>query len=359
LPNDIPTPTTVTPEFLTECLRSAGHDGVRVRGFDGKPVGTGQVGQCIRYSLDLEGGDGTAPRTLVAKFASDDPTSRQTGVQLRNYLKETHFYQDLQARLRIDTPRCYYAAIEGEGPEHMLLLEDMAPAEQGDQLAGCTPELARAAVLELVGLHAPSWCDESLRGIDWLGEPSDGTVAIGRMLYRAQLAPFFERFRDRLESDEADIIARAADSQGPPFELLRDVYSLVHIDYRLDNLLVDHSPDPPRVSVVDWQSVTIGNPLTDVAYFLGAGLLPEVRREVEEGIVREYHQALCDTGIAGYAWDDCWTDYRRSVFSGFAVTVIASVLVVQTERGDEMFTAMARRHARHALDLGSDEFFTA
>jgi aminoglycoside phosphotransferase (APT) family kinase protein len=127
----------------------------------------------------------------------------------------------------------------------------------------------------------------------------------------------------------------------------------------IDNLLVDHSPDPPRVSVVDWQSVTIGNPLTDVAYFLGAGLLPEVRREVEEGIVREYHQALCDTGIAGYAWDDCWTDYRRSVFSGFAVTVIASVLVVQTERGDEMFTAMARRHARHALDLGSDEFFTA
>ena len=38
------------------------------------------------------------------------------------------------------------------------------------------------------------------------------------------------------------------------------------------------------------------------------------------------------------------------------VTVIASMLVQQTERGDEMFTAMARRHSRHALDLGSAEF---
>jgi hypothetical protein len=31
-------------------------------------------------------------------------------------------------------------------------------------------------------------------------------------------------------------------------------------------------------------------------------------------------------------------------------------MVQQTERGDVMFTAMARRHARHAIDLGSAEF---
>jgi len=32
------------------------------------------------------------------------------------------------------------------------------------------------------------------------------------------------------------------------------------------------------------------------------------------------------------------------------------VMVERTDRGDEMFTAMARRHARHALDLGTEEF---
>jgi hypothetical protein len=60
--------------------------------------------------------------------------------------------------------------------------------------------------------------------------------------------------------------------------------------------------------------------------------------------------------VEGYDAARCWNDYRRGVFSGFAVTVVAAPLVEQTERGDEMFTAMARRHARHALDLGSEEF---
>jgi len=38
------------------------------------------------------------------------------------------------------------------------------------------------------------------------------------------------------------------------------------------------------------------------------------------------------------------------------VTVIASMLVQETERGNQMFTVMAQRHSRHALDLGAAEF---
>jgi len=108
--------------------------------------------------------------------------------------------------------------------------------------------------------------------------------------------------------------------------------------------------------VVDWQSLRLGKPMNDVAYFLGAGLLPEDRRSVEETIVREYHNKLLHKGVSDYGWDQCWLDYRRGTFSGFGVTVIASMIVQQTSRGDEMFIAMARRHARHALDLGADEF---
>ena len=39
--------------------------------------------------------------------------------------------------------------IEGEGPEFALLLEDLAPAKQGDQLAGCSAEVAEEAGLTL------------------------------------------------------------------------------------------------------------------------------------------------------------------------------------------------------------------
>jgi hypothetical protein len=352
----IPGPGELTPAFVTDCLRRAGYPGARVRALRGQRIGTGQVGQCIRYELGLESDCGDAPRTLVAKFPSDDPVSRQTGVRMRTYLKEVSFYQQLQGRLAIRTPRCYHAAIEGEGPAHLLLLEDLAPAVQGDQLGGCSPEVARSAVLELAGLHAPTWRDASLKRLVWLGAPDEGVLQIIRALYQAQLPAFLDRFRERLEPDEVAIIEQVAGSRGLPFQPLGDVFSVIHADYRLDNLLVDETRSPPSVAAVDWQTVSLGNPLSDVAYFLGAGLLPETRREVERNIVADYHRALVKAGVEDYDEAHCWTDYRRGVFSGFVVTVIAAPMVQQTPRGDEMFAAMARRHARHAIDLASAEF---
>jgi aminoglycoside phosphotransferase (APT) family kinase protein len=137
-----------------------------------------------------------------------------------------------------------------------------------------------------------------------------------------------------------------------------DIFSLVHVDYRLDNLMIRSLGDDTTITAVDWQSLTLGPPMNDVAYFIGAGLEPDVRAPVEEELVRGYYQGLIDAGVSDFSWDDCWLGYRRGAFAGFAVTVIASMLVQRTERGDTMFTTMARRHARHAIDLGSAEFLS-
>jgi aminoglycoside phosphotransferase (APT) family kinase protein len=53
----------------------------------------------------------------------------------------------------------------------------------------------------------------------------------------------------------------------------------------LAGLLIDEHTSPPRIAVVDWQSVTLGSPLSEVAYFLGAGLLPDARRGTEGEIL--------------------------------------------------------------------------
>jgi hypothetical protein len=358
----IPTPETITPDFLTQALRAHGHSGVRVASFAAEPVGTGQIGRCVRFALEYAGGESArtaagAPRTLVGKFPSLDSLSRQTGVQLGNYAREIYFYRELAAKLPVARPTCYWAEIVGEGPEFALLLEDMAPARQGDQLAGCSPAVARAAVCELAKLHGPTWMDASLRGRRWLAEPSADGAVQARALYAQMLPAFLARFAKRLSADEREIIAAVATSNGPPHRYPDAPWALVHIDYRLDNLLIDERGPAPRIAaVVDWQSLVLGSPLSDVAYFLGASLLPELRRPVERELVRAYYDALLAQGVRGYAWEQCWSDYRRGAFAGFAVTVVASVIVQETARGNDMFTAMARRHARHALDLGSEEF---
>ncbi len=348
----IPTPDEVTADWLSESLRGHGHD-VAVVGFSSSDIGTGQLGRCIRYVLDLDGAPSAidrAPKSLVGKFPSDDPASRQTGVMLRNYIREVRFYQEVQERLSVNTPKCYYAEIEGEGPLFALLLSDLAPARQGDQIEGCSEQVAAAAVDELTGLHAPTWNDTSLLELDWLGAANTASLSENRERYRTLLPGFLERYGHSLERDARDILASYADSdlwiEGDP-----SPFSLVHIDYRLDNLLIDDRSDPPRVTVVDWQSLTKGRPLGDVAYFIGGGMHAEPRRRVEQELVRNYHSRLLASGIDDYPFEHCWDDYRRGCFTGFAVTVVASMLVQETERGHQMFTVMAQRHTRHALDL--------
>ena len=112
------------------------------------------------------------------------------------------------------------------------------------------------------------------------------------------------------------------------------------------------------LAVVDWQTVVWGPPLADASYFLGAGLVPAERRQHERPLLRLYYDALRAQGVEGLSWDRCWSDYRRYAFSGFLMAVAASMLVVQTERGDEMFLTMARRHGTQILDLEAEAFLT-
>ena len=236
----------------------------------------------------------------------------------------------------------------------------MAPAQQGDQLRGCDAQTAAAALSQLVGLHGPSWCDSSLAELTWLYNREGRPATATRDLYRAQLPGFVDRYGAELADDECRIIQQLGEDDDSPLvaDGLPDVFSLIHVDYRLDNLLFTSNDAGIDVAAVDWQSITLGSPLSDVAYFIGAGLTAADRAPVEEQLVRGYFDALTASGVTNFQWPECWQAYRYGAFAGFAVTVVASMIVERTERGDRMFTTMAQRHARHALDLHADEFLS-
>jgi hypothetical protein len=348
---DVPGPRSVSAGWLTERLREAGFD-TEVRGLRQRRVGTGQTGMCVRFELDLSPA-GSGPMTLIGKFPSDNSLSRDSAVAMGIYQREVDFYRDLAPMLDIAVPACFYAAIDDAGERFVILMEDLAPARPGDQLAGCSPAVALAAVLQLVGLQAPTWGDSTLA--ERFAEPAGGFFSDMHGLYNRMLPAFMERFGHRLAEDEADFIRRVGESpEAPLFQPMGTPFCLEHRDYRLDNLLIDETVSPPRVTVVDWQGLRVGRPLNDVALCLAGGLQPELRRQVEKDILREYHAALTAAGVKGFGWDRCWQEYRRAAFAGLGLTVIAAVVVEQTSRGDAMFTAMAGRYARHGLDLGAE-----
>ena len=354
----IPTLEEVTAEWLSGRLCASGHTDAEVTDFRHAPVGTGQFGDSVRFFLEYARPRPTYPATIVGKFPSPDARTRTMAVTVRAYSREVGFYNHLRSRVGIPTPHCHHAAVRGYGPEFVLLMEDMHPAIQGDQIIGCDPSLARDIVLALVGLHGATWRDTSLTELEWLNfdDPAEVHNAI-HAFFQAVLPEFLDRHRDELSAGHKNLFQRLADTPGFPISPpTGDVFCAIHQDYRLDNLLIDTTRDPAAITVVDWQSLSVGHPLMDVSYFLGGNLRVDDRRAGEERIVRDYHRALCDSGVADFGWAECWEAYRQASFFGFATAVFASMGVARTERGDRLIATMARRHATHALDMGAEEF---
>jgi len=56
-----------------------------------------------------------------------------------------------------------------------------------------------------------------------------------------------------------------------------DMTSIVHGDYRLDNMSL-HPTEPRVIAVLDWELSTLGNPLADFTYFLMSWVMPSQER---------------------------------------------------------------------------------
>ena len=339
-------PEDVTPAFLARVL------GREVVGFDAHPVGTGQMADSVRYTLHPTNDD--VPRSVVMKFAAADDTSRATGLALRSYEIEVRFYREVAGTVGIRTPHCYHAAVEPDAGWFTLVFEDLAPAEQGDQMAGCSVDHAALALEELTKLHAPRWGDDTLTKLDWLHrvDQGSGTATLLQMLY----AGFVERYESRLDPDHLELSRRVVESLPSLMGQRSGPFTVTHGDYRLDNMLFGTADGGVPLAVVDWQTATTGPAMTDASYFIGAGLQIDDRRNHEDALVREYHRALLAAGVEGYDWNTCWDDYRRYSFGGLIMAIAASMLVERTDRGDDMFMTMASRHSTQALDLGADAF---
>lgn len=340
--------------WFTDVLRNIGHD-VTVDSVTSRPIGIGQSAHSERFTLSYRGDAGAAPSTVVGKLPAPDPTSRATGHNHGSYAREIGFYQDLEPTVAIPTPQCFYLDFNPENSDFVLLLEDLAPAEQGDQMAGCDVATAEAAMRAVAGLHGPRFGDATL-----LDYPIFAAArAAARAAAGADQPPLFNmfwnefvgRYDDRLSPEIRELgeaflehyPAYASEYPGPK--------TLIHGDYRLDNLLIGGPASAPSVHAVDWQTVNIGCAAHDVAYFIGAGLQLDDRRRSEESLVRHWLDALGDYGVTDYSFAQAWDDYRWSSFAGYVMAVIASILVVRTERGDDMFMVMAHRHGQQAIDL--------
>ncbi|MGW4747798.1 phosphotransferase family protein [Streptomyces sp. NPDC004290] len=138
-------------------------------------------------------------------------------------------------------------------PFYVMEFVDGTPYRSARQLAPLGPERTRAAVLglvdTLVDLHA---VDPEAVGLGDFGRP-EGFLDRQLRRWGKQLAASRGRELPGIEELHA-ALGRALPASPPP--------TVVHGDYRLDNVLV--GGDERIRAVLDWEMSTLGDPLTDL-----------------------------------------------------------------------------------------------
>ncbi|MFT7686776.1 MAG: hypothetical protein ACI9FB_002124 [Candidatus Azotimanducaceae bacterium] len=338
-------PDQVTPDWLNKVLPLASND-FHVDSLTFESIGTGQVGDNIRFTL--AGSEGT-PKSVVGKFMSPDPISRQTGIQQLTYVKEILFYKTLNSLVEIQTPKTFHVASNEETHEFVILMEDLAPGKQGDQISGCNVDEAALALEQLAKLHGPQWGNESLQKHALLDRSQDKEkLAQLQLVYRMVLPGFLDRYGSKLSDEHIQVIEGMCDLLPYYQRFYPGPNTLVHCDYRLDNMMFG---GPRPLTIVDWQTISLGCALTDASYCLGTSLFSPERLREESALLKHYLEVLNSYKI-GLSWDDCWQYYRGYSASGLIMAVIASMVVTETDRGNTMFLAMASRSSQQVIELG-------
>jgi hypothetical protein len=316
--------------WLTTALRADGSldPASRVTALRLGPVDLGGVnGDVYRVLPRYTGAPG--PLTLIAKFPAHAPAARGVAGFQRWYEREVRAYRELNgpdgAAGALPMPGCHFAALGDDGG-FFLLLDDLGARNQGDQLAGCSATDALTAVRTIARVHARWWDAPALGdALDWLplttvgldhARPVQGAFARAWSAVAGAVdAPRgFAARVPRLIERYPDLLAEAA---RPPL-------TVIHGDYRLDNLFFDTTAGERHVRAIDWQFTSRCRGMYDVAYFAALDLQPDARRAAEPRLLAAYRETLAEAGVSGYDADQARRDYELGLMLTFATFVIGA-----------------------------------
>jgi len=317
----------LNPETLGRLLSAGRRDRTaEIESVDVQEVGVdvGFVGRAFRCRLTYAADSEAGPVTVIVKMGTDDPGLNQVFRDFGLYEREVRFYQELRDSTPIPVPGCFFAATDDGTGDHLLILEDLAPAVPGDPLSGSSTVQAQQALDLAASLHARWWNDDQLEGLEWLPTAAaprivDGIAEMFAPAWSAfakNVGPDFPRYAlhlgDRLTEELPTVLERLSE---PP-------RTLVHGDFQLGNLFYDATGEV--AAVADWQVIIHARGAMDVAHFIARSLTPGDRRAAERDLILHYCRSLAAAGGVDYTAEDCWTDYRLAVLSQFGLGILLS-----------------------------------
>ncbi len=357
--SSLPVPMSVddfTPDWVTAALQAGGTLGEeRVTAVDASSLGEGFgfLGSLARLTLTYDRPVAGAPTTVVAKFPALVEMNRQLALQYQVYQREARFFREIKPTVAsMPTPNDYYVDIDEATGNGVILLEDLeGKLRIGDQLGSASPREAEQLMSQIADLHATWWGWSEEETIAWV-PAFDGPVWAMTAQTLPSLWPTYQQEEGHmLPPGMAEIIERTW--EGLPWlgqQLSRGPMTLVHGDYRLDNMFFPEQEGDP-ITIIDWQLMSRGRGPYDVAYFMSQSLNVEQRRETERALVKRYHDGLVAGGVRDYSFDDCFEDYRLAALWCVMYPVAMGGGMANSERAVQMAEEVSRRSFSTILDL--------
>lgn len=312
-------------------------------------IGTGQMSRMARYDLDWPGGDG--PASVVVKLPSSVETTRSMSFRRFPYLKECNFYQAVASEIDVAVPEVFHVHYDGDGQDFAIIQENVETHDPGDQLGETPLPDVEAALHQAAALHTGCWGRTDEARFDVYREDPEKEAARAERTFPAMAEEVLGRWGDRIDGDVLELVEGLLPVIGPWRVRRARPDTLVHGDFRPDNMLFDHRPDADgsrAVVAVDWQLATVGLSAIDVAFLIGGALSDQDRAAHEPDLLATYRGAMADRGVA-LEDNQFGEDYALATLHGVVVALSAAAMVDRTERGEDLLSTMLNRHGRHAL----------
>ncbi len=347
----------LTPEWVTSVLRNAGELTARdtITDWIATPIGEGIGLLSDLAKLEFTYAAGYGPlRSLVAKFATQNPQNRAVADGFQMYTREVRFYRDLAEQVGTACARTYFCDVTPDTGDMVLLFEDLSEYRAGDQAEGCSLDDAELAIDAVARLHAATWHAENRTDLDFWPR-IDGPLYVGAL--GAGVAAGFEFAMKTFADSVQPEVASAGDRFMAAIPELHRLMacgsqSLVHGDFRLDNFMFGQLATQRPFVMLDMQAPIVTKSIHDIAYLLTQSLPSATRRSEERRLVERYHSRLVEQGVSDYDADQCWADYELAALHclEYAI-VIAGTLEPGNERGLAWVRACLSRSCQTIVDL--------
>ena len=329
--------------------------GARIRALRPTQIGQGVgiMGDIYQVAIEYEVADPGQPDSVVVKLPSSFEENRSQGVALGMFEAEVRFYRELADQVSVGLPAVMHADIHSGTAEFVIVMEDLSDLTRVDQSVGMSAQQALAAVNVLAHVHAAWWGRAATEDLEWIPTMTGPRIEFVDQLLTQILPVFTEGFAGYLPEGGLEIYERFAGNYLKINRVLagRSPWTIVHQDYRVDNLLFGPEGSG-QVVVLDWQGIGRGPGVYDLAYILGGSMDPDLRRANEKTLVRAYHAKLMQLSVSDYSFDQLWADYGHAQLMGGLATamVTGGGMDLSNERGIRLVATMASRHATAALD---------